>query len=391
VKYANNPVLDVGPPGAWDSRVVNHHDVNFDGTTYQMWFTGASQLNPNRIGYASSLNGIDWNKLTEPVLTPSASGWDSLNVGLPVVILDDTTYKMWHGGGKGSGGSIGYATSPDGISWTKYGGSPVMQAGPPGAWDDNTVLPCAVIFDGSTYKMWYAGNRQLPFFQIGYATSPDGITWQKHPVPVLTPGDPGEWDDHFVYTPEVIWDGDTTYHMWYLGRSTTTPGRIGYATSSDGINWVKHPNNPILTTGQSGAWDDNSVAHPRVIIIADTMRMWYAGNDGNNARIGLATDSIVVGISDKDIAAIKNFSLSQNYPNPFNPTTMINYHLPKASEVNLSVYDVSGRLVLTLVNEYKSAGTYFIKWDAQNLSSGLYFYKIEAGEFTSVKKSVLLK
>jgi hypothetical protein len=86
-----------------------------------------------------------------------------------------------------------------------------------------------------------------------------------------------------------------------------------------------------------------------------------------------------------------DISLYQNYPNPFNPTTTIPYQLPKSSFVNLSIYDISGRLVETLVSEHKSAGNYSVKWNPENVGSGIYFYKIDAGKFSSVKKCLLLK
>lgn len=85
------------------------------------------------------------------------------------------------------------------------------------------------------------------------------------------------------------------------------------------------------------------------------------------------------------------YALEQNYPNPFNPSTMIKYQLPKESIVKITVYDILGKTVTTLVNEKKSAGYYEIEFDAANYASGLYFYKIEAGSFTEVKKMMLIK
>ena len=419
MKYPGSPVFDVGSAGEWDSGQVNHHDVNFDGSTYQMWYTGDAGSGTGKIGYAHSSDGINWTKYndpattgppfaeSDPVLTPTGSGWDSLVTILPVVIFDNTTneYKMWYGGGRGTGASIGYATSPDGISWTKYGTNPVMQSGEPGKWDDRAVLPGTVIFDGSIYKMWYSGNRALPYFRIGYATSTDGINWTRHPNPVLNPGISGEWDYIYVYTPEVIWDG-SIYHMWYLGRGgNPLVSQIGHATSLDGINWEKDPSNPVLSPGANGAWDDVSVAHPRVIVAqfndSTRCRMWYSGNDGSHARIGLAeTDScvtsIIGSISDTDITTTKTFTLSQNYPNPFNPSTRIAYVLPTTSHVTLKIYNLLGQEVRTLVNARQAPGAQSVVWDGRDhagrpVSSGIYIYQLRAGREVQSRKMLLVR
>jgi len=87
----------------------------------------------------------------------------------------------------------------------------------------------------------------------------------------------------------------------------------------------------------------------------------------------------------------KDFALYQNYPNPFNPSTTIKYALPKAGLVNITVFDLTGQEVITLVNEVKEVGTYEIKFDARNLASGVYVYRMIAGNFTSVKKLNVLK
>jgi hypothetical protein len=85
------------------------------------------------------------------------------------------------------------------------------------------------------------------------------------------------------------------------------------------------------------------------------------------------------------------FSLNQNYPNPFNPTTVISFQLSVAGQVVLKVYDVMGREVQTLVNESLKPGTYQASFDGSTLNSGVYFYKISAGEFTDTKRMLMIK
>ena len=92
-----------------------------------------------------------------------------------------------------------------------------------------------------------------------------------------------------------------------------------------------------------------------------------------------------------NVNALVKFDLSQNYPNPFNPSTIIKYSIPSDGNVKLTVFNVLGQKVTTLVNGYIKAGTYSINFNASNLNSGLYFYKLESGNFTSVKKMLLLK
>ncbi len=96
-------------------------------------------------------------------------------------------------------------------------------------------------------------------------------------------------------------------------------------------------------------------------------------------------------LGDVIVGAPSKFELSQNYPNPFNPTTNINFGLPADSRVSIKVFDISGREVKTLLNESRTAGYYTIAFDASNISSGVYFYKIEADKFSDVKRMLLVK
>jgi len=102
--------------------------------------------------------------------------------------------------------------------------------------------------------------------------------------------------------------------------------------------------------------------------------------------------SEITNIND-EVTVPRDINLSQNYPNPFNPTTTINYELPKASHVELKIYDILGREIKTLVDEYQQPGVYNSVFNTQNsfLSSGVYFYKLKADTYLEVKKMLLLK
>ena len=87
----------------------------------------------------------------------------------------------------------------------------------------------------------------------------------------------------------------------------------------------------------------------------------------------------------------RSFRLNQNYPNPFNPVTNISYSLPRSGEVSLLVYDLLGKEVARLVDKQQEAGYHKVTWDASNVSSGVYFYRLQSGGFTQTKKMVVLK
>ncbi|MCU0644255.1 MAG: T9SS type A sorting domain-containing protein [bacterium] len=91
------------------------------------------------------------------------------------------------------------------------------------------------------------------------------------------------------------------------------------------------------------------------------------------------------------ISVTKSFSLSQNYPNPFNPSTRIKYQLATASHVVLTIYNLAGQEIATLVNKFQSTGEHEVTWQSKGLPSGLYFYKIQAGEYSETKKLILQK
>jgi len=111
----------------------------------------------------------------------------------------------------------------------------------------------------------------------------------------------------------------------------------------------------------------------------------------DNMIVGNAIDSYVMTNEELDIGNPGAFALNAAYPNPFNPSTTVDYTVSQSGNVNVSVYDINGRMVEELVNEYRSTDEYTITWNASAQPSGVYFITMISGEFTSTQKVMLLK
>lgn len=125
-----------------------------------------------------------------------------------------------------------------------------------------------------------------------------------------------------------------------------------------------------------------------LLVVIDDRDNFFESNENNNVYwidLNSVTDI------KKEIILSQTYSLSQNYPNPFNPTTTIKYSIKERGIVNLTVFDILGREVAKLGNEEKQAGSYEAKFDGSNLSSGIYFYRLQSGSFSETKKLILLK
>ncbi|RKY93585.1 MAG: hypothetical protein DRQ01_04420, partial [Ignavibacteriae bacterium] len=144
---------------------------------------------------------------------------------------------------------------------------------------------------------------------------------------------------------------------------------------------VSTPSNPIevgfYDTGV-GAWG--------VAVIGSYS---YVADDGDG--IYIIQNDLLVGINEETSFSPGSFLLAQNYPNPFNPTTTIKFQIPELSFVTLKVYDVLGSEITTLVSEEKTMGRYEVEFNAITLPSGIYFYRLQAGDFVETKKMMLLK
>ncbi len=268
-KYAGNPVLRPGP--GWDSGWTLAPDILYEGGLYKMWYQGCS--GSCDIGYATSVDGITWTPYSgNPVLTANASSWDT-TLGNPHVVHDASGYHLWYAGDGPLAIRIGYATSPDGLHWTKYGTWPVFNGSLP--WDTAAVTGPAVIRSGSLYIMYFSGHPGTYDYSMGRATSTDGVHWTEYAGnPVMTYTEP--WEQTRVH-PSYFSFGSSGYDLYYSAGAPGGIGGVGHATSPDGINWTKDSANPVLTIGSAGSWDGSAVGSPFLATIGGQVRMYYTG------------------------------------------------------------------------------------------------------------------
>jgi predicted GH43/DUF377 family glycosyl hydrolase len=319
----NKPVLSTSEYGKWDGGAVWHPAVIKDGDTLRMWYTGFDKSvlsSPDgKIGYAWSLDGIKWNRYEGNPVLKAMYEWEFPKLSFCAVMQDADTFRMWYGAAAPAGSApriVGYAKSVDGKSWIKYP-EPVMKKGSSGEWNDALICPTSVIKEGDEYKMWYYGGRSgFPFEssmpQTGLATSADGIHWTKYndtattekpyvaSDPVLPVGSASDWDSHRTLGANVL-KTEIGYELWYQGvrppLTPSTPLEIGYATSDDGINWIKWPDNPVFRDNKETVSWGHEYYTGTVLFFENYYHMWFACFHTSvqaSPRIGYATTNYIL-------------------------------------------------------------------------------------------------
>ena len=186
--------------------------------------------------------------------------------------------------------------------------------------------------------------------------------------------------------------------IWYNSgnqihcRDSSTTITIGYSNIDGGVDQI------IIDDGGTVNWLDGNInalplfCNPDsgVYTLAANSPCVGTGENGSNmGALGVGCGPILN--LDGKVLIPDKFALHQNYPNPFNPTTAIHYELSERSDVQITIFDLVGREVTALFSETQDAGYKSIQWDASNVSSGMYFYQIRAGEFVQTRKMVVLK
>jgi hypothetical protein len=196
-------------------------------------------------------------------------------------------------------------------------------------------------------------------------------------------------------------DDATWVHRFFNTVNWTTQGGDFSSTPSatlsiGGVGSYQFVSTPELVADVQG-WMNDSTTNNGWIIIGDesanqTAKRFDSRENASPAgRPTLIVQYTIVNSVHEDAQRPVVFLLRQNYPNPFNPATMISYSLPAAGHVSLKIFDLLGKEVTTLVNEMKQAGTFSYQWDASGLPSGIYFYRLQSGNNSAVKKLVLTR
>jgi len=279
-KYTGNPVMGGQYGTCFDISVMR------EGETYRMWLSWRPKQS---VALVESRDGIHWSEPPRIVLGPRPeSGWEE-DINRPVVLKRADGYHMWYTGqAKGEHSWIGYATSPDGVTWKRMSAQPVLSFEQP--WEKVAVMCPHVLWNSETklFQMWYSGGGQYEPDAIGYATSPDGLAWTKHANNPIFTGDPAApWERNRVTACQVERRGDY-YIMFYIGFRDVDHAQIGLARSKDGITgWERHPANPIIRPGRD-QWDHDACYKPYAIFDGRKWLLWYNGRHASLEQIGVA-------------------------------------------------------------------------------------------------------
>jgi len=403
-RYVGNPILLPDP----QSGISGYSDPSllFDGTTFHLWISAGGFIygNPNvgvRTFYFTSQDGFAWSAYPEnPVLRENKAGaWDSGHIETPSVIMIDGQYWLYYTATVDSAADdpanlqLGLATSMDGSTWIRHPENPLLGRGTPASWEGRWIESPSVLKTAPLFYLWYNGVDMDWQVHVGLATSRDGIHWEKYPGnPVFSPDAASNWESAAVYAPQVHKLGDRLVMIYtglVFGEATYdfAHSSNGIAVSQDGIDWQRLQDEPIFSE-MPGAWDSTGAFTLDWTVADEKLLMIYA----SGGKVGVTT-SVITGIGGEDRAPDLpvGYDLLQNYPNPFNESTVIHYPVPAAGDVQLTVFDLKGREIKTLVSQRQSPGTYEIKFSAHNLPSGLYLYRLSTSDFVATRKITILR
>ena len=260
----------------------------FDPYAYiedSIFYMCASERKTGDIILLQSADGKKWN-FTSTMLSHIPNTWEhEINRGC--VVKTDSCYYLWYTGQQDGKSNIGVAISYDGKKYSRIQKKPVLM--PNFSYEGISVMNPCVIWDESLrcFRMWYSAGENYEPDIICYAESKDGIHWRKSKGAVLAKNDNNEWEKYKVGGCQVIKTFDKEYIMYYIGYQNVDVARICYATSEDGIHWDRTKNN-LLLAPSSNSWDFDAVYKPTVVRKNDSLFLYYNGRKDTEEYIGLA-------------------------------------------------------------------------------------------------------
>ncbi len=335
---------------------------------------------PGKILYSSNY-GTNW-------IIP-LSGFN-LGAGIPIEVDPNHPDTLYFGTS-----SALFRSTNFGLNWTQYSLLSDSKCDIEVSYGNSSIITIAVAHLPRVYKSTNSGTN---FTIVNYA----GIDGEA-PTLCTNPFRPNEIYHLFYYTDlakDGIWKSTNYGANWTKLYSVFAPW--GITTASDDPNvifcgvWTTPPNPAHISSngGTSFFTTDNFTGeyNNNIAIFAyDRGNVLYQQTDGIY-KLRVRYDVPAIGINPVSTEIPKQFSLMQNYPNPFNPNTKIRFEIPNKTEnVKLIVYDLLGKEIAVLVDEELKAGEYEVDWNSSGNTSGVYFYKLTAGQFTETRKMVLLK
>ena len=258
-----------------------------EGDTFRMYFSWRPKKS---IALVESKDGVHWGEPLVVLGPDDKTDWEA-DVNRPVVVKRGDTYHLWYTGQAQGRSRIGYATSADGKEWKRQSDKPVLSADQP--WEKVAVMCPHVVWDDEAkqFRMWYSGGEQYEPDAIGYATSADGLTWEKSARNPIFAADPAtDWEKHKVTACQVVHRGDW-YLMFYIGFRDVDHARIGVARSRDGITgWQRLAGQPDHRADPGRLGRRRRATSPsRSTTSGPGWMLWYNGRRGGVEQIGLAT------------------------------------------------------------------------------------------------------
>jgi predicted GH43/DUF377 family glycosyl hydrolase len=276
-KDVSAPIVGLGTKGQFDDMHIFAPAVAEESGVFRMWYSGSRGTPGNRVfrlGLATSSDGKQFEKYADnPVLQMDDGAHSVLTPGLlrnpdGTVLRDNGRLRMWFASatlGKGGLHTLHETSSADGIQWEK----------PSEVLLENCYCP-TIIKSADRYEMWFSDVSRRPWV-IRHASSLDGRRWQVTARPAIVLNQ--SWEGEVLVYPTVL-KIDGSYLMWYgsydnaIRRETTA---IGFAVSPDGQHWQKHPQNPVMRPDRDRPWESNYVGSGCVMRLADgSFRYWYA-------------------------------------------------------------------------------------------------------------------